>query len=361
MRVHVLGAGVIGLAVAEELLRRGHRVTVTDPRPGSGASFAAAGMLSPAGELWHGESALFALGRASAELWPTWADRLGVHLHRRGTLLVGADAGDLQQVDRQVELLGSHGVAAEPMSRRELLTREPGLGRVAGGALLPDDHSVDPREVMAALLDRVPVQQRVECSRGTSERIETPFDVTVIATGAVLPAPFTHLVRPVRGEILRVRTDDPLEGTVRGWAHGHQVYVVPRRPRVSLRRAQGTATGSTTVMQEIAIGATSEEHDGQPEATVEGVFRLLEAARALLPGLDRAVFAEAIARDRPGTADNLPLIGPAGDEGVVLAAGHGRGGVLLAPLTAQLVADHLDTGAVEPSVDPRRFANGGHR
>ena len=82
----------------------------------------------------------------------------------------------------------------------------------------------------------------------------------------------------------------------------------------------------------------------------------MDAARRLLPALDRATFVEATARDRPGTPDNLPLVGPADDAGVVLAAGHFRHGVLLAPLTARLVADHLETGFVEPSLDPRRFS-----
>ncbi|QYJ02642.1 FAD-binding oxidoreductase [Nocardioides panacisoli] len=346
MRVRILGAGIVGLAVAEELLRRGHDVVVHDPSPATGASYAAAGMLSPAGELWHGEGELFRLGLASAAQWPAYAEALGVALQRTGTVLVGRDAADLQEVDRRAELLRGAGVAAESLTRRELVAREPGLGRVAGGVLLPEDHSVDPREVLAALRRRVPVEQ-VEPSpvvepSSVVEPVETP--VTVVATGARLPAPFTDLVRPVRGEILRVRTDDPLHGTVRGWAHGQPVYAVPRRVRDG--------------WQEVAIGATSEEHGGDPAPHVEGVFRLLEAARALLPGLDRAVFDEAIARDRPATADHLPLVGPTHLPGVVLAAGHHRAGVLLAPLTARLVADHLETGAVEPALDPRRTREG---
>lgn len=329
MRIRVLGAGIVGLACAEELLGRGHAVEVVDPAPGTGASHAAAGMLSPAGELWHGEADLFRLGAASAALWPSYAERLGVPLHATGTLLAGADAGDVQEIDRQVELLARSGIAAEALTRRELQAREPALGRVVGGALLPDDHSVDPRAVVAALLERVPV---------VPTRSATEVDVTVIATGARLPAPYADLVRPVRGEILRVRTADAPGCTVRGLVHGEPVYVVPRA---------GT--------DEVVIGATSEEHDAAPVPTVEGVFRLLEGARALVPGLDRAEFVEAIARDRPGTRDNLPLIGSV-DDGVVLAAGHYRHGVLLAPLTARFVADHIETGATDPAVDPRRFS-----
>jgi glycine oxidase len=329
MRVRILGAGIIGLACADELVRRGHSVSLDDPAPGRGASHAAAGMLSPAGELWHGETDVFDLGRRSLALWPAFAERIGVHLRMEGTLLAAVDSGDLQEVDRRVQLLADLGVEARPLSGSELLALEPRLGRVAGGALLPDDHSVDPREVVAALRARL---------SGLPEF--SGEDVTVVATGARLPEPFAHLVRPVRGEIVRVRTDDPPARTVRGWVRGEQVYAVPRR------LCGGLA--------EVVIGATSEEHDSPPVATVGGVSRLLDAARELLPGLERAELVEAIARDRPATADHLPLIGPTDVDGVVLAAGHYRHGVLLAPLTASLVADHLETGLVEPAVDPRR-------
>jgi glycine oxidase len=105
----------------------------------------------------------------------------------------------------------------------------------------------------------------------------------------------------------------------------------------------------------VAVGATSEEHDAAPVPTVEGVFRLLEAARELVPALDRAEFVEATARDRPGTPDNLPLIGPSGVDGVLLAAGHYRHGVLLAPVTARLIADAVDGDATDVAVDPQRF------
>ncbi|WP_203336167.1 FAD-dependent oxidoreductase [Nocardioides limicola] len=334
-RIRVLGAGIIGLSVADELARRGHRVQIVDPAPGSGASYAAAGMLSPGGEFWHGEEELTRLGRESLALWPEYAARLGVPLHTGGTVLAGVDAADAQQVDRHLAALTDAGVPATPLSRADLRDREPCLGRVTRGAWLPDERSVDPRQVLAALLSRHQVQPSAAGE----------VDTTVVATGATLPAPFPHLVRGVRGEIIRVRSDDPPRGTVRGWVRGQPVYLVPRRPR------DGTA--------EVVIGATSEEHDAAAEVTVEGVRRLLEAAGELAPGLDRATFVEAIARDRPGTPDNLPLIGPSGRPDVLLAAGHYRHGVLLAPLTARLIADHVDRGVLEPAVDPQRFETPG--
>jgi glycine oxidase len=328
MRVRVLGAGIVGLACAHELLGRGHAVEVVDPAPGRGASHAAAGMLSPSSEVWHGEEEILRLGLASAARWPAYAERLGVPLATAGTLLVGRDAGDLQEVERQVALLAAYGVSVDLLGPAESRRLEPTLtSRVAGGALLPDDHSVDPRAVVVALLERVPVLPHPGGD----------VDVTIVATGSRLPEPFGGLVRGVRGEILRVQSDDVPARTVRGWVHGTPVYLVPR-------------PGG-----EVVVGATSEEHEEPPVPTVGGVARLLEAARALVPGLDRAELTEAIARDRPATADNLPLVGPTHDPRVVLAAGHFRHGVLLAPLTAELVADHLETGCFDPALDPRRL------
>ncbi len=334
IRVRVLGAGIVGLSVADELLRRGHDVTVVDPTPGRGASYAAAGMLGPSAEVWHGEEDLLRLGLESLALWPSYAERLGVPLRTTGTVLVGRDAGDLQHVERQVALVAGHGRPAELLGRRAVREREPSLGRIAGGALLPDEASVDPRAVVTALRSRVRVHPSAE--------LAGPPDVTVLATGATLPAPYDDLVRGVRGEILRVRTDDPPAATVRGWVQGEPVYLVPREGSGGLA--------------DVVVGATTEEHDAPPVVTAGGLHRLLTAARALWPAIDRAELVEAVARDRPGTADNLPLVGPAGpDDGVVLAAGHYRHGVLLAPLTARLVADHLETGVVEPALDPRRL------
>lgn len=328
MRVRVLGAGIIGLTCADELVRGGHDVTVVDPAPGSGASHAAAGMLSPAAEVWHDETALLTLGLESLALWPAFAARLDVRLEAGGTVLVARDAGDLQQVERQRELLAAHGQDVELLGPREVCRLEPSLStRVAGGALLASDLRVDPRAVVASLLARIPVR-----------RAASDTDVTVIATGAALPAPYSPLVRAVRGEIVRARAEpaDLPRRTVRGWVRGEPVYVVPR--------ADG----------EVVIGATAEEHAGPPQVTVGGIARLLEAARALVPALDRAVFAEAIARDRPATVDHLPIVGFV-DERTVLAAGHYRHGVLLAPLTARLVADCLTTGRSHPLLDPRRL------
>lgn len=333
MRVHVLGAGIVGLACADELVARGHDVTVVDPAPGSGASAVAAGMLSPGGEAWYGEPDVHRLGVASARLWPAYAARLGVPLHDRGTLVVGHDAADRHDVERQAEVLATLGTDVDVLTSAQVRRLEPALGRVAGGLALRD-RAVDPRAVVAALLRRL--GERVHARPPLAAA-----DALVVATGSRLPAPWTTLVRGVRGEVVRLRTDDPPRHVVRGWVGGEPVYVVPR------------SAG------EVVVGATVEEHDADPVPTAGGVLRLLRAARVLLPSIDRAELLACEARDRPATPDHLPLVGPTGDPGTFLAAGHFRHGVLLAPLTARLLADAVEGADPDPAVDPRRLDLGG--
>jgi glycine oxidase len=329
MRIHVLGGGIIGLACAAELVTRGHDVAVVDPAPGSGASAVAAGMLSPGGEAWFGETAIHRIGVESAAAWPAYAAGLGVPLHERGTLVVGHDAGDRRDVERQAEVLRSLGVVVSVLTSCELHRREPGLGRTAGGLALVD-HAVDPRAVVRALLRRL--GHRVQGAPP-----DRAADIVVVATGARLPQPWTGFVHGVRGEVVRVRCDDPPQHVIRGWVCGEPVYLVPR------------AGG------EVVLGATVEEHDSLPVPTAGGVLRLLRAARTLLPALDRAEVLACEARDRPATRDHLPLVGPTHDPRTFLAGGHFRHGVLLAPLTARLLADAVEGADPDPAVDPRRL------
>lgn len=345
MKVAVIGAGIVGLACAEELVRAGHDVRLFDPDPGAGATRAAAGMLAPAGEAWHGETELLRLGVASARLWPQYAARLhaasglDVDLRTAGTLLVGQDHDDLQQVRRTLEVLEAEGLAFRELDRREAGAEEPTLSRVAGAALLPDNLNVNPRRVVRALLHLL--GERVVRARATpgdvgvrvADCTRVACDAVVVATGvearALVPA-----VRPVKGETIRLRAADPPTRVLRARVHGEPVYVVPR------------AGG------EVVVGASEEEHDTEPAANLGTVVRLLHAARTLVPGLETSAVLEITARHRPGTPDNGPLIGPVDGPGPVrriLAVGHYRGGVLLAPLTAQVVRAHVE-GAEVPAV-----------
>lgn len=354
MRVAVVGAGIIGLACAEELLRAGHDVRVFDPSPAAGATHAAAGMLAPAGEAWHGEAPLLRLGLASLALWPSYAERLerltggDVGLRSEGTLLVGLDHDDLDRVHRTLAVLAAHDVAFEELDRRSLREREPTLARVAGGASLPADLSVNPRRVAVALqrllADRLaPLRVEVAEQRFTTVDGLVEADAVIVATGAQA-RDWLPWVRPVRGETVRLRSVDPPRRVVRAHVHGRPVYVVPR------------AAG------EVVVGATEEEHAAAPVAPVGAVVRLLDSARSLLPGLETAGVLEITARHRPGSPDNGPILGVHGEPGsvrTVLAVGHYRGGVLLAPLTAQVVRACVE-GTPVPDVavpfSPDRFS-----
>lgn len=359
MKVAVAGAGIIGLACADELVRAGHDVHVFDPSPGQGATHAAAGMLAPGGEAWFGEVSLLRLGIESARMWPAYAASLSaragvdVDLRTTGTVLAGVDRDDLADVERPLGLLRAHGVLVEELTGRELRRREPTLGRVAGGALLPEDHNVDPRRVAAALLRvlgnrvvRVDVEAVVDDAVRLRDGSTFGCDAVVWATG-VRAREHGPWVRPVQGETIRLRGGDAPARVVRARVHGEPVYVVPR--------ADG----------EVVVGATEEQHEGPPVATVGAVSRLLAAARALVPGLDTAELLEVTARHRPGSPDNGPLLGldPGADLGSgggggtgrprqVLAVGHYRGGVLLAPLTAQVVRAHVEDAPVPEVARP---------
>jgi glycine oxidase len=352
MRVAVIGGGVVGLTLAWRLAADGHRVDLYDDRPGSGASHAAAGMLSPAGEAWFGEDALLRLGAESLRMWPAFAEELSragtldVWLRRTGTLLVGCDDADAADLDRTRGLLRRHGLAAEPLTRREARAREPALSSAVRRGLLVDDLSVHNRRVVEALRracarsgvrlhrQRADVVVAVGAAVGVRGRgpgrLTRAADAVVVAAGTGLrevrgvPERIRAAVRPVKGQILRLHGDPPpITRTVRALVRGDPVYAVPR--------ADG----------EVVLGATSEDREDGRRVSADGVFEMLRRGIAVLPALRECALTETTARARPGTADNGPLVGHTGVDDLFVAAGHYRGGVLTAPVTAQAVADLL--------------------
>ncbi|MFI5955161.1 glycine oxidase ThiO [Cryptosporangium sp. NPDC051539] len=375
-RVTVVGAGVIGLSSAWALARAGAAVTVIDPDPSQGASPVAAGMLAPIAEAHPTEPALLAAGRLAVEAWPEFAEALaatGVDPGYRttGTLVVGYTAGDLDALDDLAARLAGLGVDVERLTGTEARRAEPALAPGVRGALdVPGDHSVDNRALLRALraaTDAAGVTFRTTPAARTAPPAEAgggaapgaatdardPDRVTVTAAGAwtprLLPA-FDGAVRPVRGEILRLaatRTTPTLTRTIRALVDGRGVYLVPR------------ATG------ELVIGATQDEVGFDRTVTAGGVHRLLADARRVLPAVDEYALVETSAGLRPVSTDGAPIVGRLGDGFV--ATGHGRNGILFAPLTAALVA-YLVAGAgpapdplVAAAFAPSRFASAGIR
>jgi glycine oxidase len=363
--VIIVGGGVIGLATAWRSLERGLRVTVADPEPASKASHVAAGMLTPVSELSYGEEALLRLGLASRERYPSFVAELeevsGRHTGFRddGTLQVALDSDDLAVLDELRRFQESLGIPAQALTGRECRRLEPMLApSVRGGLLAPADGSIDPRRLTAALLAAVErlggtlVRERVtevltEDGRATGVRLEAGealhADQVVLAAGPWsqdikgVPADVLPPVRPVKGQVVRLRGDTPFLGrSVRGLVRGSSVYLVPR--------ADG----------EVVVGATQEEMGFDTRVTAGGVWELLRDARELLPGVTELEFVEVSAGLRPGSPDNAPVLGPSALPGLLLATGHFRGGVLLTPVTADVMAELLVTG--EPPEVARPFS-----
>lgn len=367
--VVVIGGGVIGLSVAWRAAQRGLRVTVADPAPGRGASHVAAGMLTPVAEAKYAESGLAVLGLESLARYPAFTAELteltgqptGFRL--TGTLQVGYDADDLSELDEQRELQESLGRPVRPLTGRECRSLEPMLDpSIRGGLLVAGDGSVDPRLLTSALLAAAAsagaelTGQQVtdvlsEDGRAGGVRLadgtRVEADQVVLAAGwssgglGGLPDGVAPPVRPVKGQILRLRGEEPLLcRSIRAVVRGSSVYLVPRKDG------------------ELVIGATQEELGANVQVTAGAVWELLRDARALLPGLTEMEFTEAIAGLRPGTPDNAPVLGPSGLSGLVLATGHFRNGVLLAPVTADIIAEYLTTErlpAIAASFTAARF------
>ncbi|MGK5742835.1 glycine oxidase ThiO [Micromonospora sp. URMC 103] len=352
--VAVVGAGPIGLAVAWRCAARGLRVTVHDPDPGSGASAVAAGMLAPVAEAYFGEQELTGLLVASAARWPAFAAELteatGVALGYRtdGTLMVGLTADDLAEARRLWAYQRGLGLPVTPLRPTELRDREPALApRVRGGALAPTDHQVDPRALVPALRTAAERAGAVLVPEAVRRLSDLDARVTVVAAGCGAAALTGLPVRPVKGQVLRLRAPGGgapgFRHVVRGYADGDQVYLVPR------------ASG------EVVVGATVEERR-DVDVSAGAVLRLLRAAVELVPELAEYDLVETTAGLRPGTPDNAPILGPLpGRPDVLAATGHHRHGIVLTPVTADLIADLVTTGVPDPLLEPfrpERFAAG---
>ncbi|MEU7974701.1 glycine oxidase ThiO [Micromonospora sp. NPDC049089] len=345
--VAVVGAGPIGLAIAWRCAARGLRVVVHDPAPGSGASAVAAGMLSPVAEAYFGERQLTGLLLASAARWPAFAAELteatGIEIGYRteGTLMVGLTGDDLAEARRLWAYQQGLGLPVTPLRPSELRDSEPALApRVRGGALAPTDHQVDPRLLVPALRTAAQRAGAVLVPQQVQALSDVDASVTVVAAGCGATALTGLPVRPVKGQILRLRAPDGVapgfRHVIRGYADGEHVYLVPR--------ADG----------EVVLGATVEERS-DTTVTAGAVQRLLRAGVDLLPELAEYDLVEAVAGLRPGTPDNAPILGPLPDRpDVLVATGHHRHGIVLTPITADLIADLVLGGVPDPLLAPFR-------
>ena len=385
--VAVIGGGVVGHGIAWEARRSGRSVVLIDEAPGSGASWAAAGMLAPVSELHYQEEGLLELMLESSARWPEFAATLttgeDAGYLTTPTLALGADPADRNALMDLRDVQRTHGLDVEPLTIREARSREPLISPAISCALdIPADHQVDPRRLVRAIAAELASHgQEIAAAGGYAVREHAAGLLwdggrvcgvrlagggsvraaeTVVANGLAaaqlknLPEALHLPLRPVYGDILRLRVPAHLQplltATVRGMVRGVPVYIVPRQ--------DGT----------VVIGATQRE-DGVPGTSAGGVYQLLRDAQVLLPAVAELELLEATARARPGTPDNAPLLGrvPArgqcpGTEvaGLIIATGFFRHGVLLTPAAAVICRQLMD-GITDPrwaAFRPGRFSAG---
>jgi glycine oxidase len=323
-------------------------------------------MLAAGCELEPGELDLLALNRRSQELWPGFAAMLEqaagvpVGLRQEGTLVVALTRDDAAQLRFNYDFQRQHGVVLEWLTGGAARQREPHLNpNLAAAIFSPADHQVDNRLLVEALRraylasggllrEHAPVEAiDVSGGRATGVRVageRHPADVVVLAAGAwsgqVGGLPGKLPVRPVKGQMLALRMDPaaPLIGHV-VWAP--KAYLVPR--------ADGR----------LIVGATTEERGFDPHLTAGGILALLEGAWRAVPGIEELPIDEMWVGFRPGSRDDAPMLGPSGVDGLVLATGHHRNGILLTPVTAEAVSRYVLSGELDPVIRPfalERFA-----
>ena len=347
-----VGGGVVGLSCAWRAAARGARVAVLErAEPPAGATNVAAGMLAPVGELTFGEPELLELTLASMRLYPEFVADLetasgeATGYAECGALHVALDRDEAAQLRRRHDLQRSLELDAEWLAPRACRELEPGLTpSFNGGVLAGGEASIDPRALARALAAAAraagaELRTGTEVTEGlwegerlagvrTADGEEWRADNIVLANGAWsgasawLPEEARPPVRPVKGEVVELgsRDGEPPCGRI---VASERVYLVPRPDG------------------RLIVGATVEELGFDTTVTAGGVHELLREAYRLLPDVAEMELLGAIAGLRPGTPDNLPRIGPGAVEGLTLATGHYRNGILLAPLTADRIATQL--------------------
>ncbi len=357
--VAIAGGGVIGGAIALELARAGLRVGVFDrQQPGQEASWASAGILSPAPEN-PGMIAIVPLGKASLSLYPEFIARVeeisgkSAGFRPKGTLEALFSQDAKAELSTIIALHHGLGLKAEPLRAEDARELEPALSaEVEAAVLRPDEASVDNRALTSAVLEAAE-RSGAEFFPGNgareiwhagkrcaglvvqNENVEAKW--TIIAAGcfsaAIKDAAAYAPVRPVKGQMAALRAEDLMIERVL-WSD--KIYLVPRNDG------------------RIIAGATVERVGFDKRTTAGGIQKILSAAIELAPGLANARVEETWAGLRPDSPDHLPILGPTDVEGLLMATGHFRSGILLTPITARLVREWIVEQRV--SLDWDRFS-----
>lgn len=355
-RVAIVGGGIIGCSIAYELIRRGATVHLFDMRDvAQGATQASAGMLVPYLE-GHEGGPLLDLGLRSFALYERFVRQVredsgsDVEVAKVGSLQVASDAVTAEHLAAAVAGLRARGVTADFFDAEEVRAVEPQLSETIAGALLVPAHSYVQAGPLCAAVARAAAMRGATIHRGStvtriaaeddSLKVETgdhthEVDIVVLAAGAwsgqIDGVPCPVPVRPVRGQLLHLESDGH---SPRRIIWGDQCYIVPWKD------------GS------LLAGATVEEAGFDERPTTSAVTDLMQAASDLLPAVREAACRHVRVGLRPACPDGLPLVGRSQRwPSLVYATGHFRNGVLLAPLTADLVAGLILDNRSDPALD----------
>jgi glycine oxidase len=358
----VIGGGLIGAAVSLRLAQEKLRVALLDGQaPGQEASWAAAGMLSPAPDS-PDSIPLVPLGRASLELYPDFIAELhsitgrDVGYRREGTIEVLFSSEAERELSTLIALHHGLGLAAEPLSVEDARQLEPALGREARAtALLPDEACLDNRALTAAVLAAAAesgaeirantkvtrlVREGPRCTGVVAEDRTISAGHVVLAAGAfggaIQGLTSAVAVKPVRGQMVALHNGGV---RLRRVLRSDRGYIVPR---------------DDGAPQRLVAGSTVEDAGFHKCVTPRGLERIFSAVQELAPELAAAEVIDTWSGLRPGTPDQLPLLGPGEPEGLTFATGHYRNGILLAPITAKLVREWVTERRV--SLDWGRFS-----
>jgi glycine oxidase len=345
----VVGAGIIGLTSAFRLAQAGHSVTIFDPTPAQGATWAAAGMLAPSGEIAPGEESNYALQKVAVAQWHQVAHELSMvtglelAIHETGTLIVGWDASDRRMIAQFFEVAKGFGAECREVTRESSPELFAVLSpRINSGLLMSGDAWIDPDEAVSILrraletLDVLTVAEEVLSISGDATGVSAKTNTGsfagakgILATGSLnLPCGAAssgdNTVRPVHGVTLRVQgVDRSALPTVRAFVRGRNFYMVSR-------------PGGYCV-----LGATLEERS-EPAIQVGELQRLLRDGLDIVPELETATVIESRIGLRPASDDLRPFFEILPTKGWAWSSGHYRHGVTLAPLAAQWALDYVE-------------------
>ena len=363
----IVGGGIIGLSVGWYLACRGERTVVYDrAEAGRAATWASAGMLAPNLEAEPGEEKLLPLLLESRRMWEDFARTLEetssitVNYRREGTLLIALTWDDVERLRFQLGFQKSLGLDVELIDGEKVLEMEPNINRNVMAALYSrSDHQVDNRRVVQALkvaylrsggvLKEWVTVNRIVIEGGEVSGVFTEngferAEYVVLAAGAWvreldgIPEMLRPPVRPVKGQMISLKTNPGnilvrhvIWGPMRNWG---PVYIVPR------------------LDGRLILGTTVEEMGFDTSVTAGGLMNILRGCWEILPSIVDLPVDEVWAGLRPGSRDDAPILGPTPVKGLIMATGHYRNGILLAPITAEAITRYILSGELPEIAKP---------